>query len=61
MKENKRTDRLFEQVKPELLKALSTSPSFGLVSLTIHFMDNQVKRVVHKREESVIPGANNEG
>ena len=59
MKEDKqiRADSLLEQVKPELQKALLTAPSFGVVSLTIHFLDNKVKRVVHKREESVIPGA----
>ena len=57
MKEDKRTDRLFEQVKPELLRALSTSPSFGVVKICLHFLDGRVKRVVHQREESVIPGA----
>ena len=55
-----RTDRLFEQVKGELYQALSTSPSFGVVTISLHFMDSKVKRVVHKREESIIPGAGNE-
>jgi len=60
MKEN-RAERLLEQVKPELKKALSTAPSFGVVSLTIHFMSGKIKRVVHTREESVVPpGADNE-
>ena len=63
MKENKqtRTDRLFEQIKPELLKTLSNAPSFGISQLILHFMDGKVKRVVHKREESIIPGTNTKG
>ena len=61
MKEIKQTraDSLLEQVKPELEKALQTVPSFGVISLSIHFMDSHIKRVVHKRKESVILGEAN--
>ena len=57
MKDNKQTkaERLFEQVKPELLKNLTSAPAFGVSQLILHFMDGKVKRVIHKREESVIP------
>jgi len=58
MKENK-TQGLMEQVKGEIYQALSTAPHFGVVTISLHFMDGKIKRVVHKREESVIPGANN--
>jgi len=58
MKENK-TMRLMEQVKGEIYQALSTAPYFGVVTISLHFMDGKIKRVVHKREESVIPGTNN--
>ena len=60
MNRQTRTDQLLEQIKPELQKALSTAPSFGVVNLVIHFMGGNVKRIVHKREESIIPGADNE-
>lgn len=62
MKECKPTkaDRLLGQVKTELQKALSTAPSFGVLTLSLHFMDGKIKRVVHKREESVIPEVGNE-
>ena len=60
MNKQNRTDRLLEQVKPELQRALSTAPSFGVLSIALHFMDNKIKRVVHKREESIIPEAPDE-
>jgi glutamate dehydrogenase/leucine dehydrogenase len=57
MKDNKtKTDRLFDQFKQELQKTLEPAPAFGTATLTFHFMEGKVKRVVHKREESVIPG-----
>ena len=56
MKETKtKADRLFIQFKPELQKMLETAPAFGTATITFHFMEGKVKRVVHKREESVIP------
>ena len=51
-----RTNCLLTQFKPELQKMLETAPAFGTATLTFHFMDGKVKRVVHKREESIIPG-----
>jgi len=56
MKENK-TLGLMEQIKGEIYQALSTAPFFGVVTISLHFMDGKIKRVVHKREESVIPVA----
>jgi hypothetical protein len=49
---------LMEEIKGEIYQALSTAPCFGAVTISLHFMDGKIKRVVHKREESVIPGAN---
>ena len=60
MKDNK-AEQLLEQVKPELLRAFSALPSFGILTVALHIMDNKVKRVVVNREESIIPEANNEG
>jgi len=62
MREGKQTkaERLLEQIKTELQKALSTAPSFGVLTLSLHFMDGKIKRVVHKREESIIPVVANE-
>ena len=60
MKDTK-TERLLNQVQSEIQKALASAPSFGVVTIALHFMDTKIKRVVVNREESILTEAKNEG
>jgi len=50
-----RATREFEKYMPEILRLFSDAPAFGSTSITIHFMEGKIKRLVHYREESFIP------
>ena len=47
-----------EKHKMEILKLFSEAPKFGVTSLAVHFMEGSVKRIVHMREESIVPEKN---
>ena len=47
-----------EKHKIEILKLFSEAPKFGVTSLTIHFVEGAIKRIVHMREESIVPEKN---
>jgi hypothetical protein len=52
--------RLLEQLRPEILKNFLVSPEYGFSSLTVHFYEGEVTRLIHTFEESVIPPVKNE-
>jgi len=43
-----------KQVQPELAKLLADSPEFGILSLELHILNWEIKRVISRKESSVI-------
>jgi hypothetical protein len=43
-----------KQVQPELAKLLAGSPEFGIVSLELHILNGEIKRIVSRKETSVV-------
>ena len=51
----KKALQLLDDLKPQLLRLILGSPSFGMTYMRIHWMDGEVKRTVLGFRESIIP------
>jgi hypothetical protein len=55
LKKQERALRQFKELKQELLKLFLGAPDYGFTSLTVHFYEGEVTRLIYGFEESVIP------